>query len=108
MRLAIRKRTLTASMLFFRALRQESLNERSIYLPRFEVRVGQNPPVQGNSGEDALDNKHLQCARHSRAGFVAVFSTHYQLGNQRIVVGRNHAFGISGGVDAHTRPTRWM
>ena len=56
--------------------------------------------MQGNRGVDALDDEHFQGARHAGDGFGAVLAAHDQLGDQRVVVGRDDALGVGGGVDA--------
>ena len=60
----------------------------------------------GMRGVDSLDDEHLQRARHARDGLIAVLAAHDQLGDQRIVVGRHHAFGVRRGVDAHAGSAR--
>ena len=47
-------------------------------------------------------------SRHARDRFFAVFPTHDQLRNQRIVIGRDHAFRVGGRVDPHAGATRRM
>src|SRR5580658_5093306 len=87
-------------------LRQESLDKPGIEIARAEIRVGQNSPVQRNRGVDSFHNKHSQGAAHARNGFVAVLATHHQLGNQRVIIRRNRAFGVGRRVDAYARSSR--
>ena len=86
--------------------RQEALHELGIKVARAEVGIGHDPAVQRNAGEDALDHEHLQRARHARDGFGAVTPAHHQLGNQRIVVGRDDALGIGRRIHAHAGSAR--
>src|SRR5579859_4350017 len=55
-------------------LRQKPLNKSRIDLPCPEVRVRQYFAVQRDGRIHALNNKHLQRARHAGDGFVAVLA----------------------------------
>src|SRR5258708_6330597 len=93
----------SARSFFFR---QKSLNKPGIEIPRTKFRVCQNPPVQRNRRVDSFHDEHSQRPAHARDGLAAILTTHHQLGNQRIIIGRNRAFGVSGRVDAYARPSR--
>src|ERR1700722_6106357 len=75
-------------------LLQKPLNEPGIKSPRAKIRISQNFPVQRNRRVYALNDKHFERPRHARNGLVAVFPSHHQLRDQRIVIRRNHALGI--------------
>src|ERR1039458_8664798 len=87
-------------------LRQKSLDEPSVEIPCAEIWVSQNTAVQRNCRINSFHDKHSQSAAHARNGFAAILATHHQLGDERIIVGRNRAFSVSGGIDAHARPSR--
>ena len=61
----------------------------------------QQPFVERNDGVDAFDDEGVERPFHAGNGFIAVRGVDDQFGHQRVVVGRNDAVGISGGVDAH-------
>src|SRR5580698_2791931 len=89
-------------------LRQKSFNEPRIKLTCPEVRVGKNSPMQRNRRVHALDDKHLQCPRHPRDRLVAILAAYDQLGNQRIIVRRDHTLCICRGIDANSSASRWI
>src|SRR5205807_4156176 len=98
----------TLSGALFLAGIEESLNEIRIDPSGAEVGVGENLAMEGNAGVHALDDKHLQRARHTGDRLVTIPSADDQLCNQRIVVRGNDPLGIGGGVDTHASPSRWM
>ncbi len=57
--------------------------------------------VQRNRGLDAFDHRHLERPLHPRDRFLAIAAVHDDLGDHRVVVRRNRALGVRGGVDAH-------
>ena len=61
----------------------------------------EQPFVQRNDGVDALHDEGVEGPFHAGNGLLAVRGVDHQFGHQRVVVGRNDAVGISGGVDAH-------
>src|SRR5580704_18211672 len=81
---------------------QEALNKGRIKLSRAKIRISQNAPMQWNGCKYPLHDKHLKRPRHARNRFVAVFTAHDQLGDQRIIIRRNDAFGVGGGIDSHS------
>src|SRR5450756_1997092 len=87
-------------------LRQEFLDKSRIEIAGAKIRVRQYPPVQRYRRVDSFHNKHFESAAHARDGFAAILATHDQLGNERVIVWRNCAFGIGSGIDAHARPSR--
>src|ERR1017187_379727 len=85
--------------------RQKSLDESRIEIARAKFRVGKNPPVQRNRRVYSLHNEHSQRTAHARDRFTAILAANHQLGNERVIVRRNCAFGVGGRVDSHTRPS---
>src|ERR1700761_1762914 len=67
-----------------------------------EIVVSQDLFVQGDAGVNALDDKHIEGAAHALNGLGAVSAVRNQLGDERIVVGRDDAVGISRRVYADT------
>ena len=87
--------------LLFRQRWEESFEEVGVEFAGREVGVGEDALVQRERGLDALDDEHLQGPAHAGDGFGAVASANDELGDQRIVVGRDDGIGMSGGVHAH-------
>ena len=57
--------------------------------------------VQRDRGLDSLHHELAQRALHPGDGFGAVDAVHNELGDERVVVGRDDAFGILRRVDAN-------
>ena len=74
-----------------------------VELPGNEIRIGDDSLVQRNRGLDALHHEPVQRAMHARNGFGAVVPVRDQLGDQRIVVWRDHRVGVRRGIDANAR-----
>src|SRR5271169_7197994 len=87
-------------------LRQESFDEAGIEIASAKIRIREDSPVQRNRGVDSLHDEHLQSTAHARDSFAAILAAHHQLRDQRVIIWRNRAFGISRGVDAHARSSR--
>ncbi len=62
--------------------------------------------MQRNRGVNTLDDEHLKRAAHTGNRFRPVFAAHDQLGNQGIVIWRDHSLSISGSVDANAGTAR--
>ena len=73
---------------------EQVLQKVRVQAPGLEVRVRQNPLVQGNRSLDSLHHKHLQRPAHARNGLRPVPAVNHQFGDQRIVVRRNHRVGV--------------
>src|SRR5471030_1345274 len=82
------------------ARRHESLDEIRVEAAGLKIRVGQDALVQRDGGVDALDDKHVERAKHAADGFIPVGAIGDQLGYQRIVEGRDYAIGIGPGIHA--------
>src|SRR5580765_2999521 len=89
--------------LFFDA-REQALNVFGVDIAGAEFFVGQNAAVQWNGGMNAFYDKHFQGALHPHDGFSAVFAKRNQLGDQRVIIRRDHTLGIRRGVHAHAQP----
>ncbi len=82
------------------------LDEAGVELTAHEaVRVHQRL-VEGDIGAHADDAVFLQRAAHAQDGLGARLAPHDQLGDQRVVVGRDLEAGVDAGIDAHARPGR--
>ena len=82
---------------------EQAIQKMGVQAARLEIGLGKNALVQRNGSLDALDHEHFQRAAHARNGLGAVAAAHDQLGDQRIVVRRDHRVGMGGGVHAHAR-----
>src|SRR3984957_3825406 len=102
----VNMQTYSPHVSLFCVLRQEPLNKPRIDPASAKIRIGQDSAVQRNRRVDALDDKHLQRPRHARNSLVAVLAAHNKLGNQRIVIWRNDAFGVGRGIDANACTAR--
>ena len=70
-------------------------------LPAWNSSVGEDALVERQRGLDAFDDEHFEGAAHARDGFGAVAAADDELGDQRIVVGRDDGIGVGGGIHAH-------
>src|ERR1700759_305249 len=55
---------------------------------------------------DPFDDEHFQRTRHTRNRFRPVLPANDQLGDQRIVIRRNHRFRIYGSIDTNAGSSR--
>src|SRR5580693_8266962 len=74
----------------------------SIEPASLKIRVGENASVQWNGGFDSFNDEHVQRPTHASDGFVAVAAASDELGDQGIVIRRDHGVGVRGGIHAHT------
>ena len=65
-----------------------------------EARVREDRLVQGDGGFDSLHHELAERALHLGDGFGAVAAVDDELGDQRVVVGRDDALGVLRRVDA--------
>ena len=57
--------------------------------------------VQGDRGVDSLHHELAERALHARDGFGAVDTVDDELGDERVVVGRDDALSVLRRIDAH-------
>ena len=70
-----------------------------VTLPAQEVGVGKRPEVQRDRGLDAFDDRHLERTPHAGNGLLTIAAMRDDLGDHRVVVGRDVALRVCGGVD---------
>ena len=81
----------------------DALEEMGVELAGDEIGMGENALVQRDRGLDSLDDEAIESALHADDRFGTVAAMRDQLGDQRIVIGRNDGVGVGGGVDANSR-----
>jgi hypothetical protein len=64
--------------------------------------------MQRDGGMNTFHNEHLQRATHPHDRLSTVSAVADQLGDQRIIIGRDHAFGIGRRIDADPKPAGRM
>jgi len=74
-----------------------------VELARDKCRIVQDALVERDRGLDAFDDEAFERALHPSDGFGAIFAMRDQLRDQRVVIGRNYAVGVRGGVDTDAR-----
>src|SRR6266481_10027631 len=87
---------------------QQTLNVFGVNIASLKFGVAQDAAMQWNGGVNAFHNKHLQRALHTHDGFRPVLAKRDELGNERVIVGRDHSFGISRGIHAHAETSGHM
>ncbi len=95
------RRSRCALLLRLRPRRQEALHEACVEVAFAEAGVLEDFLVEGDGGLDALHNELAERALHLRNRFGPVAAVDDQLGDERVVIGRNHAFGVLRRIDAH-------
>src|SRR5438128_10049872 len=80
---------------------EQLVNEAGRVNATAEVRILKNGLFEGDGRLDAGDHIFAQRAAHLFHGFAAVLAVRDQLGNQRVVGGRNRVAGIDMAVHAH-------
>jgi len=79
---------------------QEIFHEAGVEVTGAEGGVAEDFLVHGDGGLDALDDELAEGALHFGDGFGAVVAMDDELGDERIVVGRDDALGVLRGIDA--------
>src|SRR5882724_12049306 len=82
---------------------KKTLHELGIEFSGLEVLVCNNQAVERDRGLDALNDEHLQRPLHTGYSFRPILAMGDELRNQRIVVRRYHALGVSSAVNADSR-----
>ena len=77
-----------------------------VELSRDEIGIRQYPLMQRNGGLDAFHHESVQPAVHPGDGFGARVAVRDDLGDQRVIVRRDHAIGITRGIHPNPGPTR--
>src|ERR1044071_6021358 len=80
---------------------QQLVNEVGRVNPAAEVRVLKNGLFERNGRLDARNYVFTQGAAHSIHGLAAVFAGGDELGNQRVVMGRNGVSGVGMAVQSY-------
>ncbi len=86
---------------YFEGTGREPFQKVGVEVAGCEIGIGKDALVQRQRGLDSLDDEHFQSAAHARDGLGAVATAHDELGDQRIVVGRDHGVGMGRGIHAH-------
>ena len=81
---------------------QKLLHEAGVKVAAAEVGVGEDLLMHGDRRLNALHDELRQRSLHLGNRLGAVVAVDDQLGDQRIVVGRDNAFGILRRIHAHT------
>src|ERR1700761_2895974 len=68
---------------------EEALHEFGIEISGIEVGVGHDALMEGDGGVDTLHDEHIERPRHALDGLMAVLAADDELGNERVVVGRD-------------------
>src|SRR5690349_14656283 len=87
---------------------EQALHELGVGAAFAEVGGGENAAVQRDAGVDAFHDEHLQRALHALYRLLAILAADDEFGDERIVVGRDNGFGVTGGVYAHAGATGWI
>ena len=82
-------------------LGQEPLHESGVEFAGAEIFIREDLLVERDGGVDALHDELAQGALHLRDGFGAINAVHDQLGNERVVIGRDDAFSVLRSIDAN-------
>src|SRR5579871_5192549 len=85
---------------WFCGLRQKSFHELGVEVAGTEVRILEDGLMQRNRGVDSLHDELTERALCTRHGFFAVLTVGDELGDERVVVWRDNAFGVLRGIDA--------
>ncbi len=85
---------------------EKTLQETGVQVPADELRIVENLQLQRDGGKNALDHHHFKRAPHPRDRLHTVVAPCDQLGDHRIIVGRDAAFGVGGRVDPDARAAR--
>ena len=81
------------------------LEKLSIDRPRFELRMVDDASQERNGRLDPLDDERIQRLAHPGECLLTVETVRDHLGDQRVVVGRDHTPLIDVGVHTHARST---
>src|SRR5690242_18854947 len=76
----------------FLYFRQQTFDKFSVEIARFEILVTQDVAMQRNGRVNALANEHFQGPLDAHNGFRPVFTEGDELGDERVIIRRNHTF----------------